>query len=173
MKIRWIGTLAMAVLVISQTGCGKKITVEDYFAQADTLRVKGKLSEAVNKLAEIPETFPLDTVNVIKSLTLKADIYGADLRDFTKAVECHQKVIENYPEHYLTAKSYIIIAVTYENELKDLEKARQYYEGFLKKYPTHELASGVKGALDLLGISDEELEKRILQQNQKVAKEME
>ena len=173
MKIKWICTLGLLLFVIGQSGCGKKSTVDDYFAEADTLRAQGKLSDAVKKLSEIPGLFPLDTINAIKSMTLTGDIYGADLRDFKKAIEIHQKIIDTYPEHAVTAKSYIIIAVTCENELKDLEKARQFYEGFLKKYPNHEMAPGVKGALDLLGITDEELEKRILQQNKKIATEME
>jgi tetratricopeptide (TPR) repeat protein len=171
MKNYWIITLTLVFFTLSNAGCGKKVTSEDYIAEADTLRVQGKLSDAVKKLGEIKEKFPQDTLNIIRSLTVTADIYAADLHDFKKAIECHQKIMETYPDHSLAAKSLIIIAVTYENELKDLEKARQAYESFLKKYPEHELVPGVKGALDLLGISDEELEKRILEKNQKTVSE--
>lgn len=166
-----IAICVLSVFVISQIGCGKKPTPEDYFTQADTLRVQGKLSDAVKKLSEINAVFPLDTVNAIKALTIAADIYGADLHIFDKAIDCHKKIITDYPDHPLSAKSMIIIAVTYENELKDLEKAREAYETFLKKYPAHELAPGVKGALDLLGITDEELEKRILDKNKPASTE--
>ncbi len=167
MKNKWIVPAVLAVLAMAQNSCGKKMTAETYFADADTLRVHGKLSDAVRKLSEIPDKFPLDTLSTIKSLTLTADIYAADLHDFNKAIECHEKILEKFPDHTSSPKSMIIIAVTYENELKNLEKAKFYYESFLKKYPGHELAPGVKGALDLLGISDEELEKRILEKNPK------
>ena len=153
------------IFMISQAGCGKKLTPEDYFTQADTLRVQGKMSDAIKKLSEVNASYPMDTLNAIKALTFTADIYAADLHNFNKAIECHQKIITDYPDHPLAAKSMIIIAVTFENELKDLDKAREAYEAFLKKYPDHELAPGVKGALDLLGITDEELEKRILDKN--------
>lgn len=158
------------LFTMSLTSCGKKVTAEDYFTQADTLRVQGKLSDAVKKLSEINTAFPKDTLNAIKALTVEADIFGADLHNFTKAIECHEKILSDYPEHPLAAKSMIIIAVTYENELKDLDKARQSYERFLKKYPDHELVPSVKGALDLLGITDEELERRILDKNKEFTK---
>lgn len=168
MRKQWILLSVLSFLIMCGAGCGKKETVDEYFAQSDSLRVKGKLTEAVKKLGEVAEKFPTDTLNVIKSLTGMADIYGADLRDFTKAIEIHQKIIDAYPDYPLTAKSFIIIAVTYENEIKDIEKARQAYEQFLEKYPSHELVPGVKGALDLLGVSDEDLEKMILEKNKSI-----
>ena len=165
MRHQWIFLLVAILLVMQDVGCGKKEKPDDYFAQADSLRAKGKLTEALKTLGEINEKFPSDTLNIIKSLTTMSDIYGADLRNFIKAIECHQKIMDTYPDNPMTPKSLIIIAVTYENELKDIEKARQAYETFLKKYPAHELVPGVKGALDLLGVSDEDLEKIILEKN--------
>lgn len=159
----------IALLTLQNTGCGKKEIPEDYFAQADSLRLKGKLSDAISKLDEIAVKFPTDTLNIIKSLSISADIYGADIKDFGKSIECHQKIIDKYPEHPLAAKSLIIIAVTYENEMKDIDKARHAYESFLKKYPNHELTPGVQGALDLLGVSDEDLEKIILEKNKNIS----
>lgn len=168
MRNRWFLLCVLVFVFMDVSGCGQKEAPEDYFAQADSLRAKGKLPDAIKKLGEITEKFPIDTLNAIKSLTIMADVYGADIRDFNKAIECHQKIMDLYPDHRLTPKSLIIIAVTYENELKDIEKARQAYESFLKKYPGHELVPGVKGALDLLGVSDEDLERMILEKNKNV-----
>ena len=47
------------------------------------------------------------------------------------------------------------------NVLKDLNNAKNKYQNFLKKFPNHELAPSVNFELDNMGLSIEELQKKV------------
>jgi outer membrane protein assembly factor BamD (BamD/ComL family) len=89
-------------------------------------------------------------------------------RQYKKAVEYFEKVINDFDGPAFRARSIFMLGYLYANELKDqpgaLEKARTYYNRFLKEFPEHELAKSVEMELKNLGKDPNEI---ILQQVEK------
>jgi TolA-binding protein len=168
MKHYLVLTGLTACVIVWGWGCGKshKMAAADYFAAADSLIQKGKYDEAIQTLEGVSKLIPSDTANMIKAGILVADVYGAHLNNYPKAIESLQRIVDTYPTEPLAATCLFKIGFTYETETKDMAKARQTYEEFLKKYPAHELATSVRLSLEHLGESDDELLERILKKNE-------
>ena len=74
--------------------------------------------------------------------------------EFAKAVEVHEKLMEEYPDSPHYAKSLFMVGFIYANHLKELDKAEKVLKEFLQKYPDDELAPSVKWELEHLGQDD-------------------
>lgn len=74
--------------------------------------------------------------------------------EFEKAVEMHQKLLNEYPDSPHYPKSLFMVGFIYANHTKKLEEAEQVFKEFLAKYPDNELAPSVKWELEHLGQDD-------------------
>lgn len=86
--------------------------------------------------------------------------------DYDKAVQLYEKIYTEFKNHEKAAQALFMQAFTYDTDLKNVEKAKSLYEQFITQYPAHELADDAKASLEVLGLSDEEALKKILE-NQK------
>ncbi len=167
MKLNLISIFFPAVLTVVLTNCSSepKRTAEEYMIMCDSLVRTNQPEKAIETLALIEKNHPSDTIMVIRSWDMTADIYASSLNQFDKTVEYLNRILTTYPNSSDAPKSLFKIGFTYENQLKDIAKARRHYEDFLKKYPGHELAVSVSVSLEHLGESDEELLDRLLKKN--------
>ncbi len=71
-------------------------------------------------------------------------------KNWTKAVETQEKIVEKYPDSPELPLSLLNIGLLYEQALKDKPKAISAYETLVKKYPKHRLASETKKRIEQL-----------------------
>lgn len=167
MKKNFTAIVMMAVFATMFCNCssdGKRPAAE-YIMICDSLVRNNQPDKAIETLSLIEKYYPADTLMVIRSLDMTADIYASSLNQYDKTVAFLSRIIATYPQSAEAPKSLFKIGFTYENMLKDIPKARVHYEDFLKKYPDHELAVSVRVSLEHLGESDEELLNRLLKKN--------
>lgn len=87
------------------------------------------------------------------------------LGDFSSAIKCWEKIIQEYPTFEKSGQSLFLIGYVQENNLNKLAEAKATYEQFLVKYPEHELADDVQFSLANLGKSPDEIIKMFEEQN--------
>lgn len=139
--------LVLLLLVVS---CGKKLTEEQLYAQAQAFEAKENFIDAIKSYEALVKGYPKGKYAAEAQYRIGL-IYSNNLRDFSKAVEAYRKVAEKYPDSKFTSQSQFLIGYFYANELKDFDKAREAYTTFLEKYPNSDLADDVKWELDNLG----------------------
>ncbi len=88
------------------------------------------------------------------------------IRDYTKSISLYQWIIKKFPNHKLAAKSLFMIGFTYDTNLHNDKKAKTFYEKYLEQFPNDDLVKDAQILLNNLGLSEEELLKKI-QENQK------
>ena len=111
-------------------------------------------------LALAYEKFAEKTKNDLEAaekLFLAAKEYQGAVKDPQKAVELIEKLEKGYPEYGKMPEALFYLGFIYENELKDMEKAEKYYKKVIEKYPDHRFAEQAKAAIELLGMSPEEV----------------
>ncbi len=90
------------------------------------------------------------------------------IRDYAKSISLYNWILDKYPDDPLAAKSLFMMAFTYDSPpLNQEDAAKKYYEEFLEKYPKDELADDAKFLLDNIGVSEDELLKRIQEKQKK------
>lgn len=162
----WSSWLIGLVLISSTLSCGPRLPelaeVEKKRRElARIQRLEGPSSanflEAAFRLARAEEAFAQKYPSYIKTPDLlieAATLYAHYLADPRKAIQLLERIdpkAESYPEALFYA------AFIYENQLADTAKARFLYERFLRLYPNHRLAEQVRGAIETLGKSPEEI----------------
>lgn len=93
------------------------------------------------------------------------ELYSNELQRFDKAIEVFKRDYQDYPQHKTAANALFFIGYLYNNSLHDLAKAEQYYREFLEKYPGHNMAKHAQFELESLGMSPDELFKKIMNQD--------
>ncbi len=148
-----IGLIVTGLIVGFQlvtAGCGKKMTEEQYFTQAQQLEQNENFAKAADIYLSLYKRYPSGTRGD-EALFRAAIIQSNQLKQFPLAIESHRRLLRAFPKSKYAAQSLFMIGFVYANDLKDLNKARETYAEFLTKYPTNELASSVRWELDNLG----------------------
>lgn len=103
-----------------------------YYADAELLVFQNKFDEAFAKLDSVTILFPDHTL-MDDIAYLKAKIYRKR-KDYAKAVEMYNYVIEKFPEDIRADNSLYELADMYEYQLNNKEKAKQQFEELFNKY---------------------------------------
>lgn len=145
----------------------KKDKAERVVAQIDsleTLREKDAIKfyqlgngELLAKAYETLASKTKSELEAAEKLFLAAKEYQGAVRDPEKAVQLISKLEKDYPEYGKMPEALFYLGFVYENELHDYDKAEKYYKKVIKKYPDHRFAEQAKAALELLGMSAEEV----------------
>ncbi len=163
---RWFSWLIGLVLAFSAVHCSPRLPelkeIEEKRRElARIQRSEGPSSsnflEAAFRLARAEEAFAQKYPNYAQTPELlieAATLYANHLADPRKAVQLLERI---QPEAESYAEALFYTAFIYENQLSDTAQARFLYERFLKLYPNHRLAEQVKGAIQTLGKSPEEI----------------
>ena len=169
--MKYFSLLTLSLLALIFFSCESKSTkkdkTENVKAQIDSLESLREI-DAIKfyqlghgeLLAKAYEKFASDTKDELKAaekLFQAAKEYQGAVKDPKKAVELISKLEKDYPEYGKMPEALFYLGFVYENELGDLDKAEKYYKKVMKKYPDHRFAEQAKAALELLGMSAEEV----------------
>lgn len=97
-------------------------------------------------------------------LFLGADV-ATGLKQYTQAVVFYKDIYEHYKDYEKRPVALFLIAFTYDDKLKDLDQAAQFYQRCIDEYPGTRVAQDAAAAMDLLGLTDEEIIKRFEAKN--------
>ncbi|GAB4188553.1 MAG: hypothetical protein Kow00108_25120 [Calditrichia bacterium] len=122
-----------------------------------------KRSVGLILVAMVTIVFVLNCKNEVKNKAYyfqQANHYASQ-KQFKKAIEYFEKVINDFDGPAYRARSIFMVGYIYANEINDqpgsLEKAKEYYEMFLKEFPSHELAESVRMEIQNLGKDPNEI----------------
>jgi len=124
--------LDLSVFIMDNLGLDTTDRALRLFAEADMLTFQNRFDEAFAKLDTLILTFPKHSLED-DVLYARAEVF-VKLRDYEKASELYQQVVEKYPEEIKADNSLFALATLYENQLNDIEKAMQYYEKIFMDY---------------------------------------
>ncbi|MEK7254884.1 MAG: tetratricopeptide repeat protein, partial [Bacteroidota bacterium] len=122
----------LSVFIMDNLGLDTTDRALQLYADADLLTFQNRFREAFQKLDSLLALFPKHSLED-DVLYARAKTYSKQ-RDFTKAVELYQMVIEKYPEEIRADNSLFELAELYETHLNDLEKAKALYEKIFIEY---------------------------------------
>ncbi len=123
--------LDMSVFIMDNLGLDTTAAPLMIFSQADLLTFQNKFEEAFTKLDSIKVLFPEHSLEDDVFYT-KSKVYFKQ-RNYSKAAEMLQTIIDNYPESIRVDNALFELAEMYEREfqLNDKEKAAKLYERIL------------------------------------------
>ena len=131
-------------------------SADQYFAEAEELRIERKPKEALRLLKKITEKFSND-VKAPDAQYLIAEIYYRDLQDFSKSITEYNKFALRYPDSKKVPFSVFMQGYIYANELMKHDSAKILYEKFISLYPDHEMVESVRFELKYLGLGIDEI----------------
>lgn len=103
------------------------------FSEADLFLFQNKLDEASLKLDSIIQDNPTHSLN--DEVLYKRYEIAYKQKNFTKAIEYLNLIIEKYSEDILADNALFKGAELYENQLDNIEKAKEYYGRLLFDFP--------------------------------------
>lgn len=124
--------LDLSVFIMDNMGLDSTDASLRLYSDAELMTFQNRFDSAFAKLDTLVARFP--------EHSLEDDVYYAKaqifkrLREYTKAEEMFQKIIESYPEEIRADNSLFELAELYENHLGDLEKAKSLYETIFIDY---------------------------------------
>ncbi|MFM8959055.1 MAG: tetratricopeptide repeat protein [Bacteroidota bacterium] len=80
---------------------------------------------------------------------------------FPQAIECAKALTDAYPQHDLAPSALFFNALIFNEDLENIASAEFYLDRLLDEYPTDSLAPQAKAMKGLLGLSDQELLRKI------------
>jgi TolA-binding protein len=138
------------LLFLLVSGCSKKMSEEQLFAEAQKFEAKEDMDGALKIYEELSERFPNSSHadSVLQKLGM---IYLNKKAQFDKAVAIYERIVEKFPQSKYQPQSLFMIGYIYANHIKNFAKARTYYDQFIAQYPEHELTASVQWELQHLG----------------------
>jgi hypothetical protein len=94
------------------------------------------------------DSFPADSAAPYY-LSKAADVQRARRETALRAINLYNRVLKNYPDHPLAARSVFMIGFTFDEVFGDKNRAVKSYTYFLEQYPTHDLADDAQALLML------------------------
>ncbi|NQV75770.1 MAG: tetratricopeptide repeat protein [Bacteroidetes bacterium] len=150
--------LLFSILLFSCKEVGEKGMIKDIkkleenksFSHSDTL---------INSYLNFVKLYP-DNPNAIKFL-FKAAESNVKAKRNAKGAQLYEQLATIYMDKdELASESLIRAGLNYES-LNDIVNAKRVYNEFLKRYPKHERAADIKKNIEIMGLSVDEMMKRI------------
>ncbi|MCB0569013.1 MAG: tetratricopeptide repeat protein [Phaeodactylibacter sp.] len=124
--------LDLSVFIMDNLGLDTTATALQLYADAELLVFQNRFGEAFQKLDSLRQNFPSHTLQD-DLLYLEAQIYKKK-RDYTKAAELLQKIVDEHKEEIRADNALYELAQLYEKQLNDPEKAMALYETLFIDY---------------------------------------
>ncbi|GJM33683.1 MAG: hypothetical protein DHS20C18_26840 [Saprospiraceae bacterium] len=124
--------LDLSVFIMDNLGLDTTATALEMYADADLLVFQNRFDEAFVKVDSLLLLFPEHALQD-DVYYLKGQVYRKK-REYSKAAEMYQRIIDNFPEGIRTDNSIFQLAELYERHLDDLEKAKTLYETLFIDY---------------------------------------
>lgn len=156
--------LLILASVMLMAGCGQPESEETPIEEMEGLmRQQAEMDTALAfdltaAYLSFAEQNPNDSMAPVY-LSRAADIFKEIDGKELKAVNTYNKVLVEYKNHPLAARSVFMIGYVFDDKLKSKERAAKSYRYFVETYPDHELASDAKNLLALVEdtLTDEEV----------------
>ncbi len=91
------------------------------------------------------------------SSLFKAGETARTMRQFPKALEIYDWILEKYPSYEKASQALFLKGFTLDNDLSKPTEAKEIYQAFLQKYPKDDFADDTQFLLKNLGKSDEDI----------------
>jgi tetratricopeptide (TPR) repeat protein len=124
--------LDLSVFIMDNLNLDTTSDAISLYSGAEMLMFQNKFDAAFMKLDTLRRGFPEHSLQD-DILYLEAQIYEKK-RDWTKAAELYQQVVDKYKEDIRADNSLYALAQIYETRLNDLEKAKTLYEKIFIDY---------------------------------------
>lgn len=168
-SLKWMSFIVLSCVMLACGGNEKKVTLDDLKATESSLSdEKGMLNEAavpaaVEQYCEFVKQNPKDPQApewLFKAMQIEVRTGEAE-----KAIELANQLANDYPDYKNVPVALVMLASeVYNDQLHDLEKARATYERIINDYPDSQWAADAKVLVTMLGMSEEEMLKRIVNQ---------
>ncbi len=111
--------------------------------------------ETIQAYENFANAMPDDTLSA--EYLYKGAELAMNLQMPAKAIEFHQRILNNYPDFDKASYSLFLEAFIYENQMQQYENAKKLYNQFIEMYPDHPLTDDAEVSLQNMGKSIEEL----------------
>ncbi|MEN0002718.1 MAG: tetratricopeptide repeat protein [Bacteroidota bacterium] len=118
--------LDLSIFILDNLGLDSTATALTMYSEAEMKVFQNQFDSAFEKMDSLQAQFPEHSLDD-DVLYLKAQIY-TKLRDFNKAAEMYQKIIDEHMEEIRADNAMYDLAGLYEQQLGDIEKAKALYE---------------------------------------------
>jgi tetratricopeptide (TPR) repeat protein len=125
--------LELSIFIQSNTAFDTTTVALSRYADVQLLLFQHKNIEAIKELNLLIEAFSGHDL-IDNMLYLKATI-KKESGDFIEAGELLDRIVNEFGQGLLGAKSYYELGLLYETNIEDLERASDIYNDFLKRYP--------------------------------------
>ena len=123
--------------------------------------------ELINQYKIFAEKFPQDSATA--EYLFRAGREEAFQGNFESSLRIYERILKHYPDYINAGNVAFMIAFTYDAHLGDFGKAQTAYSEFIEAYPDHRLVEDAKVSMEHLGLSDEDLLKKLQSQNNEEA----
>lgn len=113
-----------------------------------TIARSATLRDSYIRYADAWKSDSLAAEYLFQAAMIDADIHN----DVTTGIKYLERIVDDYPNHPIHAKTLFLIGFTYAEQLNDINKAREAYQRYLDLYPDGEMASSVRIELETLGL---------------------
>ncbi|MCB0616813.1 MAG: tetratricopeptide repeat protein, partial [Phaeodactylibacter sp.] len=124
--------LDLSVFIMDNLGLDTTATALQLYADAELLVFQNRFDEAFLKLDSLRQNFPDHSLQD-DLLYLEAQVYKKK-REYTKAAELLQKIIDEHKEEIRADNALYELAQLYEKQLNNKEKAMALYETLFIDY---------------------------------------
>ena len=143
-------------LLRSQIDSLERILAKDSLAQANNPGLLDSLGTVCVELANKYQTTPYAPVALWKA----ARAFRA-AGSYPQAIECGRALTDAFPQHDLAASALFHNALIFNEDLKNTASAEFYLDRLLVEYPSDSLAPQAVAMKELLGLSDEEIWRKV------------
>jgi tetratricopeptide (TPR) repeat protein len=130
--------LDLSVFIMDNLGLDTTTEALELYSQAELLVFQNQFDNAFTKLDTLRSSFPSHTLQDDVAY-LKANIYKK-LRDYEKAAEYYQEIVENHKEEIRADNALYELAQLYDKQLDNKEKAMELYEKLFIEFNSSVLA---------------------------------
>lgn len=143
-------------LIRSRIDSLERFLAKDSLAQGNHENLLDSLGTLCVELANKYQTTPYAPVALWKaSRAFRA------AGSYPQAIACGKALTETFPQHDLAASALFHNALIFNEDLQNTASAAFYLDRLLEEYPTDSLASQAQAMKELLGLSEEELNRRL------------
>ncbi|MBR1644174.1 MAG: tetratricopeptide repeat protein [Bacteroidales bacterium] len=157
--------LCLICLVATACGPSRDKELDTINRYEDSLVQQGLiLNDALGKemlrlYVQFANDFPTDSMSPL--YLYRASDIASSLSMYDESLQYLNRIIDEYPEFEEASTCLFLKANVFENCMM-LDSATQAYNDFLASFPDHPLAESARIALQYVGLSDEEMFRRIM-----------
>ncbi len=137
--------------------------IEDQVKQSTGKNSKSHAERLEVHLEAFASDFRADSL--APEMLFKAGNICIGLNEFEKSIAYFNRVAKHYPNYMKRPEVIYMTGFVYDYHLSQYGKAKEYYERVIEEYPDHIFADDAAKAIEVLGMSDEELLERFKSAN--------